>query len=163
MTSSVPSNNGMQLTKRGLLACAHAGETRARVVIGARSQLIPVLDGHEDRKALMARRIAWKRWAVASMIHFTFAVAAFGVALTSLYTWIDGEPKPGPTSLRVAGFLSDVLASPYRQLWAMLQPQGTHLPEWLQPLLFASNSVLWGGVLSAIIGLARGKQPNGHA
>ena len=97
------------------------------------------------------------------MIHFTIAVATGGVAWGLFFASINGEPQPVavplPASFTVAAVMYGVLASTYRQLWTMLEP----MPEFLQTLLFASNSVLWGGVLSAIIGLARRRRPNGHA
>ena len=97
------------------------------------------------------------------MIHFTLAVAASGVALGLFFANINGEPRPVavplPASFTAAAVVAEVLRSPYRQIWAVLEP----MPESLQNLLFASNSVLWGGVLSAIIGLVRKKQPDGHA
>lgn len=81
----------------------------------------------------------------------TGGVGAGAVASGLFFASINGEqepvPGPMPASFTVASVMFNVLASPYGQVRSMLQP----MPGLRQILLFASNSVLWGGVVSAII------------
>ena len=94
---------------------------------------------------------------MASLIHFTLTIAAMGVFFTSIGEF---EESPGPpsTTARVAEGAIQVLMSPGGQLWGVLQPPGTHLPDLLEHIVFVGNSALWGGTVSAIIGVARKRQ-----
>ena len=104
----------------------------------------------------MAGPIEWKRWLLASLGHFAVTVLALGVVLVTAGNFDDpqfGDP-PSPAIRFVEGTL-EVLMSPGAQLWSLLQPRGTHMPDALEHLVFAGNSALWGGMVSAIIGFAR--------
>ena len=104
----------------------------------------------------MTGPIAWKRWLLASIVHFGLTVLALGVVHISAGNFDDPQfGKPSSPAIRVVEGIVAVLMSPGTQLWALLQPRGTHLPDALEHLVFAGNSGVWGGVLSAIMGLAR--------
>ena len=104
----------------------------------------------------MTGPIAWKRWLLASLGHFAVTVLALGEVLLAAGKFDDphfGDP-PSPAIRVVEGTL-EVLMSPGAQLWSLLQPRGTHMPDAVEHLVFAGNSGVWGGVVSAVIGFAK--------